>query len=175
MKTRWLGLSFAVVSVLAVGAAWSGADDDHHHQDRRLFRAEMSPFNEVPAISTTATGTFAARLSADGTTLAFRLTYADTEGDPSAAHIHFAQAGVNGGVMAFLCGGGTKPACPPAPGVVMGTIVAADIVGPAAQGVVAGDFAAFVRALRAGRTYANAHNAKFPGGTLRGQIRRASH
>ena len=171
MKTRWMGVSFAVVSLVALGVASSRAGDD----DDRVFRARLSPYNEVPALNSAGTGSFAARLSRDGTTLAFRLTYADLDGNVTAAHIHFAQAGVNGGVSAFLCGGGTKPPCPPAPATVTGTIVAADVIGPVAQGIAVGDFAALVRAMRNDRTYANVHSTVFPGGNIRGQIEDSRH
>jgi hypothetical protein len=87
------------------------------------------------------------------------------------AHIHFGQKNVSGGVAAFLCGGGSKPAaCPAREGTVTGTIVAADVVGPSNQGIAAGEFAELVRAIRAGKTYANVHSSKFPGGEIRGQI-----
>jgi hypothetical protein len=72
-------------------------------------------------------------------------------------------------VAAFLCGGGGKPACPQS-GTVTGTIVPADVVGPATQGIAAGEFGELVAAIRAGRTYANVHSSKFPAGEVRGQI-----
>jgi hypothetical protein len=55
------------------------------------------------------------------------------------------------------------------PATVTGTIDAPDIL--AIQGIAAGDMAAALRAIRAGVTYANVHNAGFPGGEIRGQIR----
>jgi hypothetical protein len=57
---------------------------------------------------------------------------------------------------------------------VSGTIAAADVVGPVAQGYAVGDIAPVIAALRAGVTYANMHTAKFPGGEIRGQIRHGS-
>jgi CHRD domain-containing protein len=71
----------------------------------------------------------------------------------------------------FLCGGGSKPACP-ASGTVTGTIVPADVIGPSGQGIAAGEFAELVRAIRNGATYANLHTEMFPGGEIRGNIRR---
>jgi hypothetical protein len=44
------------------------------------------------------------------------------------------------------------------------------VIGPAGQGIAAGEFAEIVRAIRAGRAYANVHSTKFPGGEIRGQI-----
>jgi hypothetical protein len=86
------------------------------------------------------------------------------------AHIHFGQRGVAGGVVAFLCGGGNKPACP-ASGTVTGTIVSSDIIAVPAQGIAAGDLASVLKAMRAGLTYANVHTTNFANGEIRGQIR----
>ena len=90
------------------------------------------------------------------------------------AHVHFGREGVNGGVIAFLCGGGGKPACP-ASGEVTGTIVPADVVGPADQGIAAGEFAEFVRALKAKAVYANVHTDTFGNGEIRGQVNGHGH
>lgn len=158
------------VVVLAVGSyAW------HDEQEDRggLFSARLHGYQEVPANSTTGHGTFAARLDElnSMTVIEYRLTYANLEGaGPLAAHIHLGQRTANGGVSAFLCGGGDKPACPPAPATVEGIIDPADVIGPTAQGIAAGEFDELVRAMRAGVTYANVHTTKHPGGEIRGQI-----
>ena len=109
------------------------------------------------------------------TTITFKLDYADLTGPPGAAHIHVGQKGVNGGVSVFFCGGGGKPACPASnSGSVSGTITAADVVGPTAQGFAVGDITPVIAALRAGFTYANMHTAKFPAGEIRGQVVRGT-
>jgi hypothetical protein len=106
------------------------------------------------------------------TAIQYALSYANLEGTANVAHIHFGQRGVAGGISAFLCGGGGKPACPPA-GTVTGMVTAADIIGPAAQGIEPGQFLELVRAMRAGVTYANVHSLpQWPQGEIRGQIRR---
>jgi len=133
--------------------------------------AALNGFEETPAISTAGVGQFKATISNDGTSIAYELSYSGIEGGAvSAAHIHLGQVGVAGGVMAFLCGGGNKPACS-ASGPVAGTIIAADILGPAGQGIAAGEFAEAIRAIRFGKTYVNVHTAAFPGGEIRGQIK----
>jgi hypothetical protein len=53
---------------------------------------------------------------------------------------------------------------------VTGTIIPSDVVGPAVLGIAPGEFAEFVRAIRAGMTYVNVHNATFQAGEIRGQI-----
>jgi CHRD domain len=132
---------------------------------------QMSSYFEVPSVSTTATGSFKAQLSGDGTMLTFELSYSGLSSATQAAHIHFAQKDVNGGVSAFLCGGGGKAACP-ASGTVTGTVVAGDVIGPAGQGIAAGEFQELLAAMRAGFTYVNVHTSNFTGGELRGQISR---
>ena len=69
---------------------------------------------------------------------------------------------MNGGVAAFLCGGGGKPACPQGSGTVTGTIVADDVQAIAAQSLAAKDIAALIRAIKAGYTYANVHTRTSP-------------
>ena len=79
-----------------------------------------------------------------------------------------------GGVMVFFCGGGGQPACPATTsGTISGAITAANVLAVPAQGIKAGDLAAVMRAIRAGASYANMHTPpNFPGGEIRGQIRR---
>jgi hypothetical protein len=78
-----------------------------------------------------------------------------------------------GGVMIFLCGGGGQPNCPASTsGTITGTITPANVVGPTAQGINAGDLAAALEAVHDGESYVNIHNARFPAGEMRGQLRR---
>jgi hypothetical protein len=160
------------LAVTLVGGSLAFADDD----DGRDARATLTGYEEIisptaGAVSTVARGTF--RASVNSSTIRYTLRYQGIEGGTAvAAHIHFAQRHTNGGVSAFLCGGGDKPACPAAGGTVEGVVDAADVIGPAAQGIAAGQFAELVRAMRAGATYVNVHSAPtYPGGEIRGQIR----
>src|SRR5438034_8563577 len=106
--------------------------------DRDEFNARLIGFNEVPSINTEGSATVKLRLSADK--IEFTLRYQNLSGAPAAAHIHFGQARTNGGVMVFFCGGGSQSACPAtASGSVTGSITAANVVGPAAQGIDPGD------------------------------------
>ena len=142
--------------------------------DRRQvnLRADLRGLNEVPPTTSRAQATFRATLDQDAQTITFTLDFQNLTAAPGAAHVHFGPPRVNGGVMFFFCGGGGKPACPTTTsGTVTGTVAAADIVGPAAQGVTAGDFADAVRAIATGNAYANMHTATFPGGEIRGLVR----
>jgi hypothetical protein len=175
MRRRRLQLAAAVVIVLGLGAAsLAVASTRNHGHGKRVtgdFRAKLIGFNEVPA--TSSKGRAELRLTVTDTGGSFQLTYSGLTGPPAAAHIHVGQAGVNGGVSIFFCGGGGQPPCPAATaGTVTGTFTAANVVGPTAQGFPPGDLADVERAIAAGVAYANMHTAQFPGGEIRGQIRR---
>jgi hypothetical protein len=167
-KRRLLSaLIFAVPVVLAGTFAVAG------DSGKSQFKADtLTGYQEIAGngtVSTVGTGTFGAEL--DGDAINYTLTYGDLEGGALLfAHIHFGARGVNGGVIAFLCGGGNKPACPPSPATVSGTIVASDVIGPNAQGIEAGSFDEVVRAVRAGAVYANVHTTRWGAGEIRGQI-----
>ncbi len=133
--------------------------------------AELIGFREVPPISTPASGEFRAQVHEDF--LDYELTFSDLRGAPLFAHIHFGQRGVNGAVVAFLCGGGGRPPCLSRGGTNRGRVTAADIVPVLGQGIGSGDFAAVRRAILEGVAYTNVHSTLFPAGEIRGQIRGA--
>lgn len=162
---------FAVAALVALMAAVVVG------QGIRNLRGILGGYEEVPAISTTATGAIRASISRDESEITYELSYSDLEGTVTQAHIHFGQRGVNGGISAWLCSNlaspptpaGTQP-CPLPPATISGTIRAPDVVGPTAQGIAPGELAELVRAIRAGATYVNVHTNKHPGGEVRSQI-----
>ena len=166
-----LAVSVGAVTALGVAGAVALA------QGGRDFKERLTGYQEVPALSTSGHGTFRASIRSGGSEIRYRLTYAGLEANPQQAHIHLGQRGVNAGVIVFLCdntGGGpagTQP-CPNPPATVQGTLRAADVIGPAAQGIDPGQFGELVRAIRAGATYANVHTVKYPGGEIRAQLER---
>jgi hypothetical protein len=169
MKKRWtviFGGALVLAALVAIPA------DTSADRGGRTFKADLIGFNEVPAVSTTGTGEVELRLDNGGTALDYTLSYENLEGTETAAsHIHLGQEAVNGGVIAFLCGGGGKPECPDVSGTVTGSIVAADVIGPAGQGIAAGEFDELLTALSQGVVYANVHTDKHPGGEIRGQLK----
>jgi hypothetical protein len=169
-----------VAVILGVGALSAESDGGK----RRRFEANLKGIyevgaNNIGAVSTIASGSFRATLSEDGTSISYRLRYSDLEADITQSHIHVGQFHTAGGISVWLCQTATNPSptadtpmCPdPRSGVVEGTLTAANVIGPAGQGVAAGEFAELARLLRSGVTYANVHSLKFPGGEIRGQIR----
>ena len=167
MRRTIIGVALGAAA-LAVGL---GATTPAYAQD---FQAQLRGFQEVPAISTPATGTFEATVRPGQ--IDYVLTYDRLQGEVAVAHIHFGQTGVNGGISAFLCSNADDapvgvPTCPDS-GTVTGTILRADVIGPEAQGIAPGQFGKLAAAMRAGITYANVHSDDFPAGEIRGQIRR---
>ena len=159
-------LAACALLLTAVGVTVANGDSN-----RNAFKARLGGYQETPAISTTGSGSLSVSVNGAGTSLSYTLTFSGLQGgSAAAAHIHIGQPGVAGGVAAFLCGGGGKPACPAGGGTASGTIVAGDVLAIPAQGLAAGDLAALLRAMRAGVTYANVHTATFPSGEIRGQI-----
>ena len=165
-----IGIGVAAVGVLGVGAA-AVADNNSHS-----VRERLSGFEEVPAIVTTGSGTFRAFISTSDDAINYRLSFSGLETPILQSHIHFENATNNGPIVVFLCSNlGNGPAgtqaCPAAGGTITGTITAADIgAGAAGQGLAAGEFDEFVRALRSGATYVNVHSTGRPTGEIRAQI-----
>ncbi|MCI0582366.1 MAG: CHRD domain-containing protein [Chloroflexi bacterium] len=112
---------------------------------------------EVPAVTTAATGSGWVVISTDGSTITYYVEYSGLSGAAAAAHIHLGEAGANGGVLLPL----SVSASP-----MLGTLTSADLT---PTGSVT-DFAGAVAAIEAGSTYVNIHTAANPGGEIRGQI-----
>jgi hypothetical protein len=137
------------------------------------FTATLTGYEEVPAVHTKGVGRVTLTFNSNNT-ITFELTYSNLNSPAGAAHVHFGQPKVNGGVSFFFCGGGGKPACPPGntstPVTVTGTVAAADVAALPAQGLAAGDLAAIEEEIARGFTYANVHTATSPAGEIRGQL-----
>jgi hypothetical protein len=149
--------------------------------DRSRFDASLTGYEETPTLSTQGHGFFKASISRGKDEIHYVLSYTGpfdanpAGGTVTQAHIHLGRPAIAGGISAFLCSNlanppaGT-PACPVPSGTVTGVITPAQVIGPATQGIQAGEFAELVRALRAGAAYANVHTTTFPAGEIRGQI-----
>jgi CHRD domain len=178
MRRLWVYAIAAALAALTVLTAGSAIAGGKHDRGGGSFSARLNGYNEVTgppnggSISTVGRGRFQAKIDKSAKTIKYRLTYV-LENSALFSHIHFAQRHVNGGIAAFLCGGGSKPPCPAgvgAPVTVTGTITPADVIGPAPQGIEAGSFDELVRAMKAGATYVNVHSSRWPAGEIRGQI-----
>ena len=146
------------------------------------LRADLKGLEEVPLVSTPGRATFRARVTEDGTALEYTLKFENLQSDVTQSHIHLGKPLTNGGISIWLCGtaglpgpAGTPPCIAAgAPnnrnGEVTRTVTAADVIGPAGQGIAPGEFAEILGHIRRGRAYANVHTVQSPGGEIRGQI-----
>lgn len=162
---RTLAFVFALICSTAVTAA----------ADTKL-KANLLGREEVPPLFTAGKGTFTATIVDGADLINWQINFSQTTGNITQAHLHFGQAGVNGGIMVFLCTNlGNGPVgtqtCPSAGGSISGSLSPADIVGPTSQGMTVGNFFALTKALRQGTSYVNVHSDLFPGGEIRGQIK----
>jgi len=138
--------------------------------------AQLNSYEETPSTLTTAgTGVFSGLVSTDETVINYQLFYTDLQGTTVLfSHIHFGKPGESGGITVFLCGGGSKPACPAAGTVVSGSIVASDVMALAGQNLTAGDLGSLITAIKNGFAYVNVHTDSFPTGEIRGQLKSAA-
>jgi CHRD domain len=172
-------LAALVVGVAALGIATyalAGGPGFNHLSET------MIGYEEVPSVSSAGTATFTADVSNDGNSITYELSYSGLESTVTQSHIHFGQRDVNGGISVFLCTNlGNGPAgiqaCPATPATIRGTITAADVSPNIAatqaarnQGLNTGEWDEFVRAVDAGKTYANIHTVDRPGGEIRAQL-----
>src|SRR6266851_92812 len=160
-----LGSLIGACALLTMAGFSVIADDESQGLNTKL-----TGFRETPPILTTGTGTFKSTLDAAGTSLSYTLTFSSLSSASTVAHIHFGQPGVAGTPIAFLCGGGGKPTCPPSGGTVTGTIVPTDVLAVPSQGINGGSFPDFLAVMRSGDAYVNVHSTNHPGGEIRGQI-----
>lgn len=173
-KVLFVSIAAAAVAALAIGSlAIAGAGK------KKVSGDPMIGYQEVPAVSTQASGSFHATISNDDTSFDWTVSYADLEGDVTQSHIHFGQKSVNGGIAVFLCSNLPSPpagtATCPESGEVTGTITKAQVIGPSAQGISAQEYDELLDAIRGGVAYVNVHTANFPGGEIRGQLANGKH
>jgi hypothetical protein len=139
------------LSLLLLTAPQPAAAEETHQRASRagvshLFRATLSGAQENPVIVTKASGYAVLALSADMSTLSYRVLTADLI-SVTAAHIHEGAVGQNGGVLIDLAPGASGP--------ISGTTSVT---------------AEQVAKLLSGNTYVNIHTARHGSGEIRGQV-----
>jgi hypothetical protein len=159
------------ISALAVAA-----------QGFKNIRELLTGYEEVPSVSTGASGEFSARISNNESRIDYELSYGDLEGAVQQAHLHIGNVGVNGGITVFLCTNlgngpaGTQP-CPAPPATIEGTIEAGDVspnipatLAARNQGLNTGEMDELIAAIRNNSIYVNVHSTMWPGGEIRKQL-----
>jgi CHRD domain len=117
-----------------------------------VFTGTLSGANEVPANSSTATGTFTATLDDVANSISVAITFAGLSANASAGHIHCCAAvTANAPVIVGFAG---------FPGATSGTY----------SNSFTGISVTNVNGIKAGLSYINIHSQQFPGGEIRGQL-----
>lgn len=174
-KFRIEQVLLVALSILIVSGVVGAAE-----KEKTQLRARLDGIHETnpSTIITNGTGTLTATVN-DDSSITYTLSYKNLSTPVTQAHIHIGATKITGGISVFFCsnlsnGPAGTPACPndaTNSGTVTHTVTAADVVGPAGQGVPIGDMADVVRAIASGVTYANVHTTAHPAGEIRGQIR----
>jgi hypothetical protein len=165
----------AVLAGLFTMVAACGDDDGGSPSEATSFSATLSGTNEVPAVTTPATGT--ATFTVSGNQITYTINATNLQ-NAILGHIHLAAVGVNGPVRLNLCGtGDPQPDCTSQPS---GTGVVATGTNGTTVGTPAITFDDVLAAMRNGGAYVNVHTSApgctqgepgcNPGGEIRGQI-----
>lgn len=134
-----------------VALTLSGCGMMRPSQKMQIFEASLSPSQEVPPTASTATGSAEVMFNENTNMLSWKVTYNGLTGAASAAHIHGPAAmGQNAGVVIPFTG----------------DMNAQPMMGEKA--ITPAQYAD----LAAGLYYVNIHTARFPGGEIRGQLRK---
>jgi hypothetical protein len=128
----------------------------------REFSMQLTGANEVPPVTTSATGRSEVNIAADDQSITFRVE-AENIVNVAVAHIHVGAAGTNGPIIFFLFNSATQGqfASP-----VTGILYPQDFI--PAGGLTT--FEEAIAAIRAGNTYVNVHTTANPNGEIRGQL-----
>jgi hypothetical protein len=140
-KSKW-GAALVVVGVAAILASCASMSPMMGGQ-----KVELSGANEVPAVTTPATGTATVTIKDDRSVVVLVTVTGMTA---TASHIHEAAAGSNGPVIVPFTKTGDN------------TFASAD-----GAKLTEAQYAAY----KAGNLYVNVHSARNPGGEVRGQIK----
>jgi hypothetical protein len=166
------GFQILRVAIPALFPAMAACGDNGPSSSATSFTATLTGAEEVPPVTTPATGS--ATLSVSGGQITYTVNGTNVQ-NAVLAHIHIAPVGENGPVRLNLCGtGDPQPACTSGTGVVAsgtnGTTVGAPPI----------TFDSLLSAMRTGGAYVNVHTSApgctpgdpgcNPGGEIRGQI-----
>jgi hypothetical protein len=169
LQTTLFVIVFAIAFVIMMGTTSIAVTaQNSQKQTQQTFQAKLSGNNEVPPVTTSATGMAQFQLSTDGKALSYTLT-ANNIKDIKASHIHQGKTGENGQPVVPLSIENAKMdyGCQcmlPASG--KGTITSNNL-----QGSMAGkQISDLVSIIKNGQAYVNIHTEQNKNGEIRGQI-----
>ena len=144
--------------MVALVAASGGGKDNDKDRDNRLS-ASLVGINEVPSVSTGASGRLRATIARDGQSIEYELSFSGLQGVVAQSHIHIARKNVNGGIVLWLCQGTVKPVDPaiaaltptcPQEGTVSGILTGGNVTPVVTQQIGANELNEVIALIRAG-------------------------
>ena len=141
----------AALAASFVTLALSGCGQMRPSQKMQIFEASMSPSQEVPPTASTASGAAEVQFNENTNKLSWKVTYSGLSGPATGGHIH--------GPAAM---GQNAPVAIPFAGNLNAQPVSGEMTITPAQ----------YADMAAGLYYVNIHSARFPGGEIRGQLRK---
>lgn len=173
MKNRAIALFVAAASIAAIACGDTTTPiTTGPNPNVVTFKATMTAANEVPANSSTGTGTFTATLDTSTNIFTYDLTFTGLSAAVTLGHIHGpAAVGVNAGTtidFKTLAGSTFGVGLTSGAGHGVVTLNAATQITQTPAPGINGD--SLKKLLFAGLTYANVHTSANPGGEIRGQI-----
>lgn len=168
MKTNTVRV-FSVVGFVAATLIICGVTNGfvNFASAKKQFMAQLSGSNELPPVSTAATGLANFQLSADGQTLDYQITVTNINA-VTGAHIHSGKQSQNGPVVAGLFNPNMSG---PPTGKVNGLLAKGGINSGDLEGPLTGHpIIDLVHLLDGHGAYVNVHTQQHPDGEIRGQI-----
>lgn len=154
IKVRFLVVLAVMLSVALALAA-----------GQKIFKANLSGKEAVPAVKTKAGGEAIFELSKDGKELMYKLNVTNIA-DVTMAHIHEGSKGKNGSPVVNLFTGPGKEGSFTGT-LAQGTITEKDLSGP----LTGKSLHALIKMIHDGKAYVNVHTNQYPDGEIRGQIK----
>ena len=145
---------FSSIAIASVSLFLTACDKDESNDDNTktyILSGSASGSQEVPAVTTNASGTLNGSYNSSTNTLSYNITWTGLSGAASVAHFHGpAATGVSAGVLLPIA------------------ITTAGTDGSAAGSVIVAD--SVETALLGGNVYYNVHTPANPDGEIRGQV-----
>lgn len=155
MRPSRLTLTALLLCVLLVAGALAASGSEIEDDDEVDLTADLTGDAEIPDADPDGSGEADIEIDLETNQVCFDIEWEDIAA-PTAGHIHEAPADANGPVVVGLLDGFT-----------LDELEADD----EAEACVSGDAAVLLDiATNPGNFYVNLHNARFPGGVLRGQL-----
>ena len=167
-KKLQFNLIFVFISTFSIFTISQIGSSVNAQSQQQTFNAKLAGMNEVPPISTSASGTAQFKLSPDNKTISYTIT-ANNINSVNEAHIHQGKAGQNGPPIVQLTIADSKMdyGCQcMLPAIGDGTVTPDNFKGPLAGKKVSD----LVNLIESGQAYVNIHTQKNTNGEIRGQI-----